>query len=220
MKILAIMGSPHGMHGNTGRLLEEVLAGVEESGAETEVILLSRLKVLPCASCDFCHKTGKCHLADDYESLKTKLLACDGFICASPNYISSVTAQMKAFFDRCTNIIHCVSLEGKYGAAVETSGSGEDAEVLRYVERFINVVGAQSAGGIGSAMAGPRAFPDEASLFAEARKLGQELCRSIREKRHFPEQDAFRNAFKARMQRLVEYRQKEWIYEHEYWHSR
>jgi multimeric flavodoxin WrbA len=29
MKIVAIMGSPHGMHGNTGRLLDEVIAGVE-----------------------------------------------------------------------------------------------------------------------------------------------------------------------------------------------
>lgn len=32
MKIVAIMGSPHGMKGNTGRLLEEVLAGVEQGG--------------------------------------------------------------------------------------------------------------------------------------------------------------------------------------------
>ena len=30
MKVLSIMGSPHGMKGNTGRLLEEVLAGVKQ----------------------------------------------------------------------------------------------------------------------------------------------------------------------------------------------
>jgi multimeric flavodoxin WrbA len=30
MKILAIMGSPRGMKGNTGRLMEEVLVGAEQ----------------------------------------------------------------------------------------------------------------------------------------------------------------------------------------------
>jgi hypothetical protein len=69
-------------------------------------------------------------------------------------------------------------------------------------------------------MAGCRTFPDEESLFAKARELGKELCQCIREKKHFPEQDAYRDAFKARMKRLVEYRQKDWIYEYEYWQSR
>ncbi len=220
MNILAIMGSPHGMQGNTGRLLDEVLAGVRQVGGEVEVVSLSTSKVLPCVSCDVCHRTGTCHISDDFGAIRAKLQACHGFILASPNYIFSVTAQMKALFDRCSNIIHCVSLEGKYGAVVETSGGGEDEEVIRYMERFVGTVGAQSVGGIGSAMAGFRAFPDEAALFARARELGANLCRCIREKRHFPEQDAYRNAFKARMKGLVEYRQKEWTYEYEYWQAR
>ncbi|HTP66729.1 MAG TPA: flavodoxin family protein [Geobacteraceae bacterium] len=220
MKIVAIMGSPHGMKGNTGCLLEVVIAGVRQGGGEVELIDLAGKKVEPCVSCEVCHKTGKCHIKDDYEEIKARLLGCDGFILASPNYIASVTAQMKALFDRCTNIIHCVSMEGKYGAVVETSGSGEDDEVIRYMERFINTVGAQSVGGVGSGMAGVRTFPDEEALFAKARELGRELCRSIQQKRHFPGQDAFRNAFKARMKRLVEYRQKDWTSEYEYWQAR
>lgn len=220
MKILAIMGSPHGMKGNTGRLLEEVLTGVRKGGGEVELVSLSDSKVFPCVSCDVCHKTGKCNIKDDFETIKPKLLACNGFIFASPNYIHSVTAQLKALFDRCSSIIHCVSLEGKYGAVVETSGGGEDAEVLMYMERVIGTVGAQSVGGIGSPVAGFRAFPEEKSLFAKAQELGKELCRCIEEKRQFPEQDAYRNAFKARMKGLVEYRQKEWIYEYEYWQAR
>jgi multimeric flavodoxin WrbA len=220
MKILAIMGSPHGMKGNTGRLLEEVLAGVQQGGGEVELVSFSESKVLPCVSCELCHKTGKCHIKDDFEEIRMKLLACDGFIFASPNYINNVTAQLKALFDRCTNIIHCVALEGKYGAVVETSGGGEDAEVLRYMEQVVNTVGAQSVGGIGSPMAGFRTFPEEAALFTKAQELGMELCRCIKQKRHFPEQDAYRNAFKARMKGLVEYRKKEWTYEHEYWQSK
>jgi len=220
MKILAIMGSPHGMKGNTGRLLEEVLAGIKEGGGEVELVSLSEAKVLPCVSCYACHKTGKCVLKDDFEEIKTKLLACDGFIFASPNYIHNVTAQLKALFDRCACIIHCVALEGKYGAVVETSGSGEDSDVLRYMEHVVNTLGAQSVGGIGSPMAGCRTFPDEQSLFAKAQELGKELCRCIREKKHFLEQDAYREAFKARMKRLVESQQKEWTFEYEYWQAR
>jgi multimeric flavodoxin WrbA len=220
MKILVIMGSPHGMKGNTGRLLDEVLTGVQQGGGEVDLVSLSESKVLPCISCDVCHKTGDCHIKDDYEEIKTKLIACDGFIFASPNYIHSVTAQIKALFDRCVNIIHCVGLEGKYGAVVETSGSGEDAEVLRYMEQVVNTVGAQSVGGIGSPLTGFRTFPNEAALFAKAQELGKKLCRCIEEKRHFPEQDAYLSGFKARMQGLVEYRHKEWTYEHEYWQAR
>ena len=220
MKILAIMGSPHGMQGNTGRLLHEVLAGVQQGGGEVELVSFSTSKILPCVSCDVCHRLGRCHLDDEFEAIKAKLLSCDGFILASPNYIHSVTAQMKALFDRCCSILHCVPLEEKYGAVVETSGGGEDEEVIRYMERFINDVGAQSVGGLGSPMAGFRSFPEEETLFAEAQELGRELCQCIQEKRHFPGQDEYRNAFKARMQRLIAYRQKEWTYEYEYWQAR
>ena len=220
MKILAIMGSPHGMKGNTGRLLEEVLVGVQQEGGEVEVVSLCEFKVLPCVSCHVCHKTGKCTLKDDYEKVKEKLLSCGGFIFASPNYIHSVTAQLKAFFDRCACLIHCVALEGKYGAVVETSGGGDDADVIRYMEHVVNVLGAQSVGGIGSKTAGCRVFPDEESLFIKARELGRELCQCIQDQRQFPEQDAFRNMFKARMKGLVESQQKDWTYEYEFWRAR
>jgi len=220
MKILAIIGSPRGMKGNTGRLLEEVLAGVQQEGGEVELVSLAESRVLPCVSCYACHKSGECILRDDFEEIEDKLLSCDGFIFASPNYIHSVTAQIKALFDRCSCMIHCVALEGKYGAVVESSGGGEDAAVLDYLEHVVNILGAQSVGGIGSRVTGCRAFPDEEALFGSARELGRELCRSIREKRHFPEQDTFLDAFRARMKGLVESRRAEWTYEHEFWQAR
>ena len=217
MKILAIIGSPRGMQGNTGRLLEEVIAGVEASGAETEIISLKSISVQPCVACDVCHKTGVCNIKDDYESIKDKLLACDGFILASPNYIFSVTAQMKALFDRCNGLIHCMALEGKYAAMVETSGGGDDEEVLAYMSRFVNTLGANSVGGIGSPIAGVRTFPNEENLFANARSLGLDLCQSIKEKRVYAEQSGFREAFKLRMSGLVDIMQEYWPFEREYW---
>jgi len=220
MKILAIIGSPRGMKGNTGRLLEEVLAGVAASGAETEILSLRTLNVQPCEACDVCHTTGVCNIKDDYESIKEKLLTCDGFILASPNYISSVTAQMKALFDRCNGLIHCMALEGTYAAMVDTSGSGEDEEVLSYMGRFVNTLGAYSIGGIGSPVAGIRTFPDEKNLFDNARKLGGELCRCVAERQAFPEQDAFINGFSARMSGLVGIMKESWPYEREYWEKK
>ena len=217
MKIIAIIGSPRGMQGNTGRLLEEVLAGVAEYGAETEILSLRTLNVQPCVACDICHSTGICNIRDDYESIKHKLISCDGFILASPNYIFSVTAQMKALFDRCNGLIHCLALEGKYAAVVETSGGGEDQEVLTYMSHFVNSLGACSVGGIGSPVAGIRTFPDEADLYDKARRLGGELCRSISEKLEFPEQKDFINGFRARMSGLVAFMQEYWVYEQEYW---
>jgi len=119
--------------------------------------------------------------------------------------------------DRSGNLIHCLMLEGKYGAVVETSGGGEDDEVINYIVRFINATGAQSVGGIGSPMAGVRTFPKEDLLFAKASELGKNLCRCIKEKEYFPDQSGFRGAFKARMKRLVEYRKGDWAEEHRYW---
>jgi multimeric flavodoxin WrbA len=217
MRIIAIIGSPRGMNGNTGRLTEEVLRGARESGAETEILSLASMSVQPCVGCDLCHKTGICSIKDDYEAIKEKLLACDGFILASPNYIFSVTAQMKALFDRCNGLIHCMALDGRYAALVETSGGGEDEEVLTYMARFVNTLGAFSVGGIGSLLAGVRTFPDEMDLFARARELGGELCRSIRERRVFPEQDEFHAGFRVRMSGLIDVMQEYWVFERDFW---
>lgn len=217
MKILVIIASPRGMRGNTGRLLEEVLAGVSANGAETEILSLKDLKVQPCVACDVCHKTGVCNIRDDYEAIKVKLLDCDGFILASPNYIVSVTAQLKALFDRCNGLIHCMALEGKYAALVETSGGGDDEEVLAYMARFVNMLGASSVGGVGSPVAGVRAFSDETALFSRARSLGGELCSCITEKRVFPQQAAFHEGLRAQMSGLVDYMQEEWVFERDFW---
>lgn len=219
MHIIAIAGSPRGVQGNTGRLLAEVINGATTAGAQVELLDLSKLTVRPCIGCDVCHKVGTCPIKDDFESIKAKLLACDGFILASPNYMFSVTAQLKAFFDRCCGLAHCLPLEGKYAAVVETSGGGEDDDVIHYMVRFINSLGAQSAGGIGSNMAGFRTFPAEENLFAKARELGAELCRCFKEKPHFPDQAGYRASFKTRMRRLVEYGQHEWPYEYQYWQT-
>lgn len=221
MKIIAIIGSPHGMEGNTGRLLEEVLTGVAAEGATFEIISLDKVRLQPCVACNACHVTGICPIPDGFEAIKAKLLlAADGFILASPNYIFSVTAQLKILLDRLNGVIHCQALQGKYGAVVETSGGGEDEEVLVYMQRFVNSLGAQAVGGIGSATVGIRTFPEEEILFSRARALGADLVCSIREKRDFPAQAAVIAAFGARMEGLVTAMQQYWPFERDIWQGK
>lgn len=216
MKILAINGSPRGMGGTTGRLLEEVLAGAVQAGADIEIVSLSETPIKPCVACDACHKVGICPVKDEYEDIREKLLAADAFILATPNYLFSVTAQLKAFLDRCNALIHLTALEGKYAALVESSGGGGDEEVLDYMQRIVNAMGAQNVGSIGSPGAGPRMFPDQEALFRKARALGKDLCDAVREKRNFPEQDGRRLGFKERMQQLIGFMGETWPYEKAY----
>lgn len=100
---------------------------------------------------------------------------------------------------------------------VETSGGGEDEDVLTYMSRFVNTLGANSVGGIGSAIAGVRTFPDEENLYAKARALGQELCQNINDKKVYPGQDGFREGLKLRMSGLVDFMKDYWPFERDYW---
>ena len=69
MKIISLLGSPHGLKGNTAGLLRHVLAGSESEGAQTEIVILKGDTVLPCRGCDACHKKGRCVQKDDFELL-------------------------------------------------------------------------------------------------------------------------------------------------------
>ncbi len=100
MKILAIMGSPHGAKGTAGPIVNRMMEAVQDGGAEAEIISLADYKLQPCKGCRMCAKTGQCVIKDDYAGIKEKLLETDGIILVSPNYMHNVSAQMKAFLDR------------------------------------------------------------------------------------------------------------------------
>ena len=87
MKLIAIIGSPRGMQGNTGVLVEPILKAAQQEGIATEIYSLADLTVLPCKGCqNVCHVTGTCHQKDDFDKIKTAMLEADGIIFASPNY--------------------------------------------------------------------------------------------------------------------------------------
>lgn len=220
MNILAINGSPHGNKGTTGLLLSEATQSAQAAGGKVTTLVVSDYHVNPCRACDVCHKTGTCAIKDDFPRFKDALLAADGIILASPNYISSVSAQLKAVMDRCCGLLHCLALQGKYSAAIVTSGGGGEEQVQEYILSFLRIMGSWTVGGAGavaSTLSDPATRP--AALQAAA-KLGAELARAISSGATYPEQQAQQSAFAQRMKRLVSSRSDEWTYEANYWKSR
>ncbi len=220
MKILAILGSPHGVKGATGTLLAEAVRGAREAGAELAVLSLAELEVGPCRACDACHKTGVCPWKDDFNTVKSAMMDADGIILASPNYIVSVSAQMKALLDRCCGMLHCQALRGKYAAAIETSGGTGGQEVQRYTLSFERFMGCWTVGSVGATamdLAGPA---ERQHVFAAAAKLGKDLAEAIRSGPTFPDQQPEQDAFFQRMRALVQFRKDDWPYEYRHWQSK
>jgi multimeric flavodoxin WrbA len=220
MQITAVLGSPHGMKGNTGSVLAALLDGARQAGAKTQTFSLDRYEVRPCRACDVCHRTGDCAVDDDFAAVRDAMLAADGIVLASPNYMHSVTGQMKCLMDRCCSPYHLHALNGKYGAAVVTAGGPEAEPVETYLLRFLRAMGCWTVGGVG-VEASNLMTPDEKHAAMDwAREVGQRLATAIRDHATFPEQDPEREACGERMRQLVIMRRDEWVYEYETLKSR
>ncbi len=100
MKVLGIAGSPR-RGGNTDLLLERAIAGARDGGGQTEMVVLSELRIAPCQHCDGCLAEGRCVIDDDMQGLYPKLREADRLILASPVFFMGIAAQTKAMIDRC-----------------------------------------------------------------------------------------------------------------------
>ena len=220
MKIISLLATPHGVKGNTATLLQLVLNGAAAEGAQSEIIVLKGKTVLPCIACDACHKRGHCSQEDDFEKLKKKIISADALILASPNYIFNVSAQMKAFMDRCCGIVHCMQFWGKYGASVVTSGGGDEEAIADYMNHFLIITGAVPVGGVWASMSAMSGGTFADKVKDAATILGIRLVRAWKASEVPPEVDSQRKAFRERMHTLVDYRKEEWPYEYRYWREK
>lgn len=216
MKILGLLGSPH-LQGNTSLLLDAALAGAAAAGAEVERVNLAELTLEFCVACGRCYSVGACFQDDDAEGVKEKMASADGLILASPNYINSVTAQLKTLMDRCSLQIHCQMYQGKYGAALATAGGSGEEEVAAYANHFLRICGAQTVGTVTARAAGVAALQDQEAALARAEALGRDLVAAIAEQRVYPEQQAENALFAARMKELVQRMAQHAPFQYEYW---
>lgn len=217
MKIVSIIGSPHGEKGNTGSLLSEVLKGAESKGAKHETIVLRGDTIKPCLGCDQCHKKGSCPQKDGFESIKEKMLAADGIVLATPNYIFHVSGQLKVFIDRCSSLIHLMALQGKYGATVVTSGGGDEWPIVQYLHHFLMATGVIPVDSVWATLGttGHKELPQKCQ--EQALEVGRSLVEAWEEKRRFVMVEKVQEAHRERMRELLNYYKEEWPYEYSYW---
>lgn len=100
MKIMGVVGS-HRKKGNTSILMKEALRPFEAQGFETELFFLGDYDITGCSGCEGCMDSFKCVKNDDMQKLYPALIKADALILGSPTYFYNISADMKAFIDRC-----------------------------------------------------------------------------------------------------------------------
>lgn len=100
MKVIGINASPR-KRANTQTLVEAVLEGAAENGAETRIVNLRELAIHGCLGCEGCKKQlGKCVQKDDLSTLLQDMTRYDAIVMGTPVYWYHVSAQFKMLVDR------------------------------------------------------------------------------------------------------------------------
>ncbi|MDY6879580.1 MAG: flavodoxin family protein [Desulfatiglans sp.] len=115
-KILALAGSPR-TKGHTRYLLDQVLEGAENAGADVETIHVAKKNISGCISCYKCQETDefKCALEDDMQGILQTIVDADELILATPVYWFGPTAQLKSVIDRLFCLFKFDPTKGYYG---------------------------------------------------------------------------------------------------------
>jgi len=100
MKVMGFIASPR-KEGNTAWIVNKILEGAKEEGAETQSWYFSDLDIKPCRGCFGCHKGDHgCVINDDMQKLYKALEHADALVLGSPIYMGQMSAQAKIFTDR------------------------------------------------------------------------------------------------------------------------
>jgi multimeric flavodoxin WrbA len=100
MNIIGIIASPR-KEGNTAWIVNKILEGAKEQGAETQVWYFSDLDIKPCRGCWGCHKGDQgCVIKDDMQKLNKAIDHANAIVFGSPIYMMQMSAQAKIVIDR------------------------------------------------------------------------------------------------------------------------
>ena len=143
MMILGISGSPK-KGGNTEFMLDEALKVASERSFQTDRLLCSALKIDYCNDCGDCARGKSCPINDDMDKFYEVLESADGIIVASPVYFGTVTAQLKAVFDRTITFRRQgFKLKDKVGCALTVGGSrnGGQEKAIETIHAWMHIHG-------------------------------------------------------------------------------
>jgi len=98
-QVLVLMSSPR-KNGNTDRLANAFIRGVEENGYTTEKVYVNYQNIKSCLGCNVCQKTKVCIQKDDMQEIYSKMLEAKIIVFASPVYFYTFNGSMKLLIDR------------------------------------------------------------------------------------------------------------------------
>jgi multimeric flavodoxin WrbA len=219
MKIVTVLASPKGMKGWTAKLVKPMIDSVEAAGAEHTLISFNNINIHPCKGCvATCHKKGECHQQDDdFADCLAKMLAADGIIFATPNYMFNVTAQLKLLLDRCSFPLHTAQFHHKYCATVVTCGGSDPETVHDYMKEIFTQFGFFNVGRVSGV---ELQFEDEeecAGIQAEASDLAGKLVEAIKNKTVYDDQEEEIQLGFDIMGFLVQTYKDKWPAAYKYW---
>ncbi len=103
---MVINGSARTDKGNTAFVLSPIITGMENAGADVELIYSKKQKIRPCIGCFKCwyETIGKCCIQDDMQAIYPKLMDSDIVFFATPVYIP-LPGLMQNFINRLCPLI-------------------------------------------------------------------------------------------------------------------
>jgi multimeric flavodoxin WrbA len=100
MNIIGIVASQR-KEGNTAFIVNKLLEGAKDEGAQTQSFRFSDLDIKPCRGCLACHKGAEgCVIKDDMQKIYDGMEQADAIVLGLPIYMGQMSAQGKIFTDR------------------------------------------------------------------------------------------------------------------------
>ena len=186
MLIIGLNGSPN-REANTAFILEAALEAAAKLGAKTETLflreILEKQKNPFCTGCETpCQ--GKCYKGTELENVLEKIASADGLLLASPVYFGTVSAQIKAFWDKTRCLRRGKRLLNTVGGALSVGAArfGGQETTLRALHSMMLVQGMilvgdsheKSAGHHGTCVGG--AAEKDQNALKRAFMLGQRMA--------------------------------------------
>lgn len=143
MKVAGFVGSPR-HDGNTDVLVQQVLDGAVEAGADVEKFYINDMDFKGCQGCGYCRTTEACKLNDDMTKMYDVIKNADAVVFGSPIYFFQMTGQMRLFLDRCYALVdndHAPRIEtGKKAVIIGAQGAPDAAAFSKVYEEFSSIL--------------------------------------------------------------------------------
>lgn len=190
MKVVGFVGSPR-KQGNTTAIVNEILRGASEAGAETKIFNLNELNIRGCQACYKCQTPeGKCVQTDGMAPLYDEIFSADAVVIGTPVFMLQITGQTKTFIDRLFALLYLKDgqpgafrnkIRGKKAVTVYSQGQPETGlfassfDLHEGVLAFLGfkVEGRIAAGG----MTGLDSAKSNQTVLDQAYKTGAELVK-------------------------------------------